>query len=286
MKTAIKIALIAVVAIGIIAAIVYFAKGTGDGGDVQIAETDFEKEIQEQVKSDVKGKDYDDAHAAFATIMEKINTEASITLADGSKSLKDSEVEKCRQMVFAAYAPIFTEYALDHFTLSSWSEPTMKQLKDEATALLGMGVAESGTKVDDDLKSVTRTIDEYYAAKSVIAQAERCSSVSAITGLKNKARSYNHAPLTNNSSLSAALVSVESTAKRAVESSIVATCSRVASGYANYADYATFYNAYENASNRIKEYTSAFGYTSRLRSAQSELDNVDYRALQYYADNE
>lgn len=286
MKTTIKITLIAIVAIGIVAAIIYFANGMSESGNVQIAETNFEKEIQEQVKSTIKDKRYDEAHVAFNSIMGNINTEASVTLADGSKSLKDSEVKKCKQMVCDAYAPIFLEYSMDHFNQPSWRDAELKQFKEEAQELLSMNAVEAGTQIETNLNGIIRTVNEYYAAKKIISQASNCSSVSAVSSLKSKARSYKHEPLTNNTSLLSALNTVEATAKSAVERKIIAECDRVVYGYDTYADYATFYKAYDNANKRIKEYVSAFGYTQKLRTAQTNLYSVDKNALSYYANKE
>lgn len=116
MKTTIKITLIAIVAIGIVAAIIYFASGIGESGNVQIAETNFEKEIQEQVKSGIKDKRYNEAHVAFNSIMGNINTEASVTLADGSKSLKDSEVKNASRW--------FAMLMLQFFWNTAWTTST------------------------------------------------------------------------------------------------------------------------------------------------------------------
>lgn len=286
MKTTIKIALIAIVTIGIVAAVIYFASGMSEGGNEQIAETNFEKEIQEQVKSEIKDKSYDEAQAAFNSIMENINTEASITLADGSKSLKDSEVKKCKQMVCDAYAPIFVEYSKDYFTQSSWNDAELKRFKEEAQVLLSMNAVETGTQIETNLNGIIRTVNEYYAAKKIISQASNCSSVNAVSNLKSKAQKYKHEPLTNNTNLLSALNAVEATAKSSVERKIIAGCDRVVYGYDTYADYATFYKAYDNANKRIKEYVSAFGYTQKLRTAQTNLYSVDKNALSYYANKE
>lgn len=284
MKKSIKIALIAIVAIGIIAAIACFAKGIGSGVTKVIATTDFEKQVQDSVNKNIKGKDFPSARIAFNDIIADINTEASITLGDGKKNLSSSEVAKSKQIAFYEYAPIFTEYGTKYFTRSSWDDNTLKDLKGEATTLLQLKVAETGTDVDRDLKSIIKNVDGYYAAWKVANAASRCSSVNAIASYKTQANSYLHSPLTNNASLSSALKNAETTAKNSVIRNIAGYCNHVASSYTHYGSYASFYSAYTNGLNRINEYKNKYGMPPALTSAKSNMSSADGNALQYYSD--
>lgn len=283
MKRSIKIALIAIVAMGIIAAIAYYAQGIGSGVNKPIATTDFEKQVQDSVNANIKGKDYLTAHGAFCSIMAEIETEASVTLGSGQKSLSESEVQKSGQIVFFDYAPIFTDYGKAYFTRSSWDDSTLKELKSEATMLIGLDIAEHGTDVNNDLQAIVRYVNDYYAAWKVVNAASRCSAVNAIATYKAQANGYLHAPLTNNASLSAALKNVEADAKASVVRSIANSCDHVARRYAAYGSYQAFYAAYSNCINRINEYKGKYGTPTILSSATARLNYADSQALSYYS---
>lgn len=285
MKKYIKIALIAIAAIGIFAAIVYYAHGIGSGVNKVIATTDFEKQVQEDVDKNIKGKDYPTARKAFNTIIAEINTEASVTLGNGKKNLSSNEVANCKKIVFYDYAPIFIDYGTAYFTRSSWDDNNLKELKEEAATLLQMRVADTGTEVDKQLKSIIKNVDDYYAAWKVANAASRCTSVNAISGFKAQANRYLHSPLTNNASLSSALKNVESSAKSSVIRNIAGYCNHVASSYAHYGNYTAFYSAYTNGINRINEYKNKYGMPSALASAKANINSADNKALSYYSDN-
>lgn len=285
MKKSIKIALIAIVAIGIIAAIAYFAQGIGSGVTTVIATTDFEKQVQDSVNKNIKGKDFSSARIAFNSILAEINTEASITLGDGKRSLSSSEVAKSKQIAFYEYAPIFTEYGTKYFTRSSWDDNTLKDLKGEAVTLSQLKIAETGTDVDRDLKSIIKNVDEYYAAWRVANSASRCTSVNAIASYKTQANNYLHSPLTNNASLNSALKNAESAAKSSVIRSISGYCNHIANSYAHYGNYESFYSAYTNGISRINEYKNKYGMPSVLAGAKSKLDQADKNALAHFSND-
>lgn len=282
MKKYIKISLITIIAIGIIASIVYFFNGMGSGGQKVIATTDFEKEIQARTDAEIKGKEYSEAHKGFNSILQQIKTEESITLADGTKNLTEAEVKKAKKIVYYEYAPIFTKYGVSYFNKSSWDDSVIKSLRSEAQDMLSMNIAESETQVYADLTKIARTVDEYYAAWSVANSASHCSSVSAIASLIASANGYKKAPLINNASLAAALNAVPTNAKNSVVRVISSYCRGVANRYASYSDYVSWTAAYENACNRINEYKSKYGYPGELQSARAALDNADDNALNYY----
>lgn len=282
MKKYIKISLIAVIAIGIICSIVYFISGIGSGGDKIIATTSFEKQIQARTDAEIKGKEYNDAQTGFNSILQEINTEASVTLGDGTKNLTEAEVQKAKKIVFYEYAPIFTKYGKAYFKKSSWDDSVLKSLRSEAQILQTMNIAEKGTAVYSDLLEIATNVDDYYAAWGVAKSASHCSTVSAIASLMSSANRYKKDPLMNNASLAAALNSVESNAKSSVIRVISSHCRGVANRYASYSDYASWTNAYESACDRINEYKKSYGYPADLQSARAALDDADNNALNYY----
>ena len=286
MNKIVKLVLIAIVFIGIVVAFIYFASGIDSGVGKPIAVTAFEKHVQQRTDNDIKGKQYPDAHDGYVSIINELNTEASITLGNGEKNLSDSEIEKSKQIAFYEYAPIFTKYALEYFQKASWDDAVLKELKNESISLLDTKVAEVGTATEKDLKQISKTVDSYYAAWKVANGASHCNSVGAIAQVKKNANSYKYAPLTNNASLLSALNSAESNAKSSVIRIIRSHCDKVSQGYKNYSNYASFNSAYENACRRIEEYKQSYGYPDELKSARSRLVDADASALPYYKELE
>ena len=283
MKKIIKISLIAVVAIGIITAIFYSTQAVEICGDEPIATTSFEKRIQDRSEKEINNKPYADAKLGFNSILQEINTEASIILGDGSKNLSNEETIKSKKIIFYDYAPIFTEYGTSYFNRSSWDDATLKSLQNEAQTLQNMKIAESKTKVSSGLALIISTVNDYYAAWNVAKSASSCSSISAIKSVVTSANKYKKKPLTNNASLAAALNSVETTAKSSVVRNIVQYCSGVANRSKSHSNYASWLSTYESACERIAEYKKAYGNHNELQKARDTLDNADSDALDYYS---
>ena len=283
---AFKIILIAIVVIGIAFFAFYYAKILGENDTAPIAVTSFEKSIQNMTDTKVKGKDFASAQSGFQSIMQEIDTEASIVLADGKRNLKDSEVEKAKKILFYEYAPIFTEYGINYFERDFWDESTLNSIRKEALTLQNMKLIESGTRMLRDLNKIVSTIDDYFEAWRIAKSASRCTSVLDISKLKDNARKYNYRPLVNNSELASALNSIESTAKESVIQHIVNHCNSIASGFRNYRDYIGWTAAYNSACTDIDEYKSAYGYPQELKDVRSLLDDTDSEALAYYSETE
>lgn len=283
---AFKIILIAIVIIGITCFAFYYAKILGDNDTAPIAVTSFEKSIQNMTDTKVKGKDFASAQNGFQSIMQEIDTEASVVLADGKKNLKDEEVNNARKIVFYEYAPIFIEYGIAYFKKSKWDESSLNSMRKEALTLQNMKMIESGTNMSSDLNKIVSTIDDYFEAWRIAKSATRCVSVLDIAKLKNNAKNFNHRPLTNDLYLASALNSVESEAKESVIRFIVHHSNSVASGFRNYNDYVGWTAAYNSACADIDEYKAAYGYPQELKDVRSLLDNTDNEALAYYSARE
>ena len=283
-KIIFKIALVLIVIIGIIVAIISSLHNIDDViVGKPIATSSFEKRIQNRCESEITGKPYAEARVGFLSILQEINTEASITLGNDQKKLSDEETLKSKKIIFYEYAPIFTEFGTNYFNRSSWDDATIKSLQNEALTLQNMKIAEPKTDVSKGLATIISTVNDYYAAWGVAKGASSCSSISAISAIVSSANKYKRKPLTNNASLAAALNSVESNAKGAVVRNIVVYCNGVASRNKSHSNYASWMTTYENACNRINEYKGAYGYPSELQHARATLDNADSDALDYYS---
>ena len=282
MKKIIKIILISLVIIGIASVAFYFYNGTDTPKEQVIATTSFEKEIENQVKSQIQGNDYPQASKAFHDIMSTIKTEASIENVDGKKQLTTNEVANCQKIAFYAYAPIFNRYQKSYFSQPSWTDSELNALKAQAQELLSMNIAEGTAK--HGIAKVIANVNDYNAAWAVVRSAHSCYSVAAVKSIKSKVTQYNRAPLTNNASLRAGLNSAYTDAKSSLASNINAICRKVAQNYMAYGSYDNYLDAEEAALNRINEYVNAFGGGS-FGNAKNALAQADNDAINYYAKN-
>lgn len=91
MKTAIKILLIVLALVGIGYAIYSFFDETEEVEAAVTPQSDFEKSIQQEVEHGITGRGYAEASAAFTELCDRIDTEAAVTLADGSRNLSADE---------------------------------------------------------------------------------------------------------------------------------------------------------------------------------------------------
>ena len=282
MNKIIKIILISLVIIGIASVAFYFYNGTDTPKEQVIATTSFEKEIENQVKSQIQGNDYPQASKAFHDIMSTIKTEASIENVDGKKQLTTNEVANCQKIAFYAYAPIFNRYQKSYFSQPSWTDSELNALKAQAQELLSMNIAEGAAK--HGIAQVIDNVNDYNAAWAVVRSAHSCYSVAEVKSIKSKVTQYNRAPLTNNASLRAGLNSAYTDAKSSLASNINAYCRKVAQNYRAYGNYDNYLAAEEAALNRINEYVNAFGGGS-FGNAKNALAQGDNDAINYYAKN-
>ena len=282
MNKIIKIILISLVIIGIASVAFYFYNGTDTPKEQVIATTSFEKEIENQVKSQIQGNDYPQASKAFHDIMSTIKTEASIENVDGKKQLTTNEVANCQKIAFYAYAPIFNRYQKSYFSQPSWTDSELNALKAQAQELLSMNIAEGAAK--HGIAQVIDNVNDYNAAWAVVRSAHSCYSVAAVKSIKSKVAQYNRAPLTNNASLRAGLNSAYTDAKSSLASNINAICRKVAQNYRAYGNYDNYFAAEEAALNQINEYVNAFGGGS-FGNAKNALAQADNDAINYYAKN-
>lgn len=287
MKNSIKIAIIVAVAliIGIVA--IYFMRSVGSvTHDVEkpVATTDFEKKIEHRVDTEIKDKDYAEAHRAYNDILQTIEMEASITLGDGKKKLSESEARKCKQMVFYEFAPIFTQYGTGYLAGHTWAEGALNALHSEAQSLQAMGFAESGTQTAQKLATIIKAVNDYHAAWQVARSASGCTTPSAIASLQAKANAYKHAPLTNCTALMQALNNAPAAARTSAAKSVASYCNGVASRCTGYSNYNAWMSAYDEAMGRISSFRSSFGTTTGdLQAAAAALKRADERALEHYS---
>ena len=279
MKTAIKILLIVLALAGIGYAVYSFFDKAEKGETPPPPQSDFEKEIQAEADRGIKDRDYARASATFAELCDRIDTEAAVTLADGSRNLTPDEVRRARQIVFYAYVPIFTAHADACFGRTVWSDDEVDALGTAAGRLQEMQVAEAGSPTTKDLARIRQTAADYRAAWQAARSGAGCRSVAAVRSAVSRANSFKRKPLSNCTALVSALNAVPARAKSALTTYVAGRCNRVASGYASYATYVDFYAAQSQCLNLIDEYEKAFGGNASLSTARRRLQNAETMAL-------
>lgn len=282
MKKYIKIALIAVVVLGIAGLTGFYLKSLGEGADARIPQQAFDSEIASRVNQHIKGKDYDIARQAFDSLLTCIETERVITLSTGEPAAKESEITHAKQSLFDGFAPIFVSYANNLFAQATWNEDNLRQLQAQAQALSAMGVAEHGTENAENLDATVRNVNDFFAARALIASASNCSSVATVQAIRSGVSRFKRAPLTNNQSLMSDLNAAPGVAKMACANALAARANRVCS-YRAYSSYDSFYSAMTSVKEQISKFQQALGSVPVLGSALSNLSSANSNALSYFS---
>ena len=273
--------MIAIVAIGILFAIIYFTKKLQYVSQ-PIPAYEVAEHIGQRADAEITGKDFLKDHDAYLSIMKDLKTETAVKFADGSWNMSSGDISDALQTLFAQYAPVLTDFGKEYFTKSSWDDRTVNCLYDDAVWLQKMDFAENGTDLMNDIAYVAKFASEYKAARQVVSSASKCASVGEISTIKQKAASFLHDPLTNNMDLVKDLKAAESVARASVVSNIASFCKGVASKWRGYGTYVKWYAAYEQALGRISECGKKLGQNNALSQAKAALENADRNALNYY----
>lgn len=281
MRQTIKIVLIALVAVAIVALLFFFTRRISDFDGGTIAPKPFLKYVEGRTNSEIIGKPYDEAKAAFDALIGEVETEAFITHNDSLSMLSASEKLKCEKVLFFGYAPIFADYGKGYFQQNTWADEKVNAIKQEAERLKAFDIAQSGTELLDGLDYIGQVVKNYTNAKSVIYRASYCTTIDAVRNIIASANALKKEPLTNNTSLIASLNNVPRIAKEALAGQLVRNASGVIQKYMDgfYRDYASWYSDFVATKKSIEEYESAFGQTQILTLAKKNLMDADDVAL-------
>lgn len=223
MKQVIKVGLIIVV-LAIIGLIIRGSlHSISEENSKSLASLTFENAINEEIDSVFKNNpDYYSAKRTYEKIMGLIKTEEFITLRIGQNSLPLDAAKNCKDKANSKFAPVFTNYATDYFSRSSWDGSELKTMQATAQSMLqSMGVT---SDYAGQLKTIENNVTDYLAAKAIVANASKCTSVSGVSKIKSNAKAYLKAPLTNNTQLTAELNNAGETAKKSVLNYIIRLC--------------------------------------------------------------
>lgn len=284
MKLAIKITLLVLVAGGIAAALFFLTKKTTGGDDIdELTLTPFVEYIEERIADEVEDNPYDDATVAYNDILEEIATEAFATQADGHRSLSPSSERHCRKEAFKAYVDIFTDHADTYFRRSEWEEAYIDSLRGTAQAMLADSMLQPiAANARRNLTNLVTTVNDYHEAWRIARSATACTTIEAAREVKRKAGTFQHAPLSNNTALMAALRDAENQAKTSLSNHIMGRCNHLAANYYTYSSYEAFTQEYTRVSNLVTSYKNEYGQNT-LPQAASTLRRADQAALNYFS---
>lgn len=285
-KNIIKVTLIAVVIIAIAGIAFFFLYGVSDSGKDVIVPQSLVSKIENRVSEEIVGKNYSEATKGYDSILDEIQTESFVKLADGKRYVSIEDETKCRRKAFDVYCKIYIEYAKSIFVQNSWNESTLPSIKEKAQQLQSTGFAEKGTEFDKDLKYCVTVVNDYFAAWRVVRSANNCNSISSVNNVRQSASSYMHAPLTNNSSLNSGLNQAFTNAKESYARYINSYCERVVKNNKNHSNYDGFLSDYNNASALIKGYKDNYGGESLFKNSESKLYYADQDAMKYFKELE
>lgn len=284
MKLAIKITLLVLVAGGIATALFFLTKKTTGGENIdELTLTPFVEYIEERIANEVEENDYEPATTAYNDILEEIATEAFATQTDGSRSLSRSAERHCRKEAFGAYVGIFTDHADTYFRRAEWEETYIDSLRRTAQAMLADTMLQPiASTARRNLTNLVSTVNDYHEAWRIARSATECTTIEAAREVKRKAATYQHAPLSNNTALMAALRDAENQAKTSLANHIMGRCNHLAANYSSYASYEAFTQEYTRVSNLATAYKNEYGQNT-LPQAASTLRRADQAALNYFS---
>ena len=127
-----------------------------------------------------------------------------------------------------------------------------------------------------------KEFDNYYQARRDLTRSGSIYSLRDLDNFISKMNGYRtSSPLKNNTSLVSDLNDAIVKAKRSYADYIISRCNNVASSYRSYGSYESFYDAYTNVSNMIKDYVQKYGNSSWFDYARRNLNQADQSAMSY-----
>ena len=287
-----KIFILAVAVAGAIGSVLFFIKYVVNPPEDISAIATVEEVFNPCIKNTVASFNPDshnlkEAEVLYDALVDLVN----IFNEDGliiDKNIYNDAIEESSDK-FARY---FTSWSSDEFKKSIWntgnhdvmlrliSKLRNVSINDGSMKALSSGALSSLTEIESIIKG-------YREAMSVVNSASRCTSVSEIKTIVEKANKYKHEPYTNNTRLINALNRVGDDAKEAVVSYIVRTGSNVVYNRRSYKDYTEWTSYYYNVEKLIEEFRNAgYGYPTDLSYIHNSLIEADKEMLAFYSERE
>lgn len=248
-------------------------------------QSEFEEKIQAKLKErmpDNSKFDISQWGNAREEIDNEIETAATMTLSDGSTQISKEIALRCHQMVFNHYALGFLSQSDAFFAQSSWTETTMNTLKNEATKLLSDQFCEKGNNIALKLSKISGYVSLYSGAKSLIARASSCNTLSAVKSCRSEVAKYKQAPLTNCTLIMGQLNGVSQKAINSYSRIIASKANSIAQNYDSYSSLIEFNKKYRAAIGELNAFTSEFGSSAEISAAKSNLQNAKAKAPRAY----
>lgn len=248
-------------------------------------QSEFEQKIQEKLNEQMPDKSQFDLSQwgkAKEGIDNEIETAATMALSDGTTQISRDIATRCHKMVLNHYALGFLAQCDAFFAQSAWNEATMNTLKNEATKLLNDQYCEKGNNTALKLSKVSGYVTSYHGAKSLIARASRCNSLSEVKSCRSEVAKYKQAPLTNCTSIMSQLNGVPQKAVSSYSRTIASKANNIANNFESYSSLVEFNKKYRTAMGELNAFSSEFGNTSEISSAKSNLQNAKTKAPRAY----
>lgn len=282
MSNSIKIILLAFVVLVLAVPTFLFFSKIDPASEERITCQDFEEIIKEQVNSDLSKHPIKSAVTAFHDLWGKVQTEEFVSTTEGKKVISEEELEKCREIIYKEYAPIFTKFVLDTaFVKTSWNESDLDYFKNHAQYLEKIYCG-SDIFIKDDLTKIQKVVSDYYAALAVIKRADNCRSVQAVKDVRSDAQKYQKEPLTNNIHINGSLGQAFDNAKKSFAGYITRRGNEVINGYRSYNDYPSFDQARSEVEGLIDAYKKNFNSDSPFTNLKKQLFDTDQQAMSYF----
>lgn len=248
-------------------------------------QSEFEAKIQEKLNEQMPDKSKFDLTLwgkAKENIDNEIKTAATMTLSDGTTQISQEIATRCHKMVFNHYALGFLAQSDTFFAQSSWNEATMNSLKNEAAKLLNDQYCEKGNNTAIKLSKINGYVTSYFGAKSLIARASSCNSLSEVKSCRSEVAKYKQFPLTNCTSIMSQLNGVPQKAVNSYSRIITSRANNVANNFDTYSSLVEFNKKYRTAMGELNAFSSEFGNTSDISSAKNNLQNAKTKAPRAY----
>ena len=226
---------------------------------VNINDSYFTAHIKSNVDKQITAvSSFDSIMYSFNYMMQEVGDAAYL------ENINADEVENCRKLLAYGYSPKLINYAQESFKKSEWNVSVIDTLRHEARSLIDAGILPNDSHDLPKLNDIIKTVNDYHAAVAA-TKVGSITTVEAANAAIARANSFKRAPLTNCTSLVAALNAVPDKAKTSLANNIAAACQHRSAGI-------------DDLLERISKYERHFGSNSQLAQEKFRLKEAKRKA--------
>ena len=161
---------------------------------------DYQRYIEEQDKSKIKGGSYLATRRDFDRLANDVNTERHILLADGKSLLRPSEYTQCYELIYNDFAGAVLSGFDYEFSKTDWSDGILEKLYSAKIQLTNGHYLSNSNK--NKLDDRSNTYLKYKRARELVRLSKDCTSVEDVNKVVENVSSYKYDDkLANNTSL-------------------------------------------------------------------------------------